>query len=39
MIAKLSAYPDSTGTDLALVFLVVVCVLAALFVLDWMRNG
>ncbi len=38
MVAKLSAYPVATGPDLAIVFLVVVCVLLGLFVLDWMRN-
>lgn len=38
MIAFASVYPDATGPDLALVFLAVVCVVAAVFVVDWMRN-
>lgn len=38
MVAYTSAYPVTKGVDLAVVLLVVVCVLAALYVLDWMRN-
>ena len=38
MIAKLSAYPIDRGVDLAIVLLVVVCLLAALYVLEWVRN-
>lgn len=38
MIAKAHIYPEASGTDLTIVFLVVVCVLAALFVMDWIRS-
>jgi hypothetical protein len=38
MLAKASIYPDAPVADMAIVFLVVACVLAALFVMDWVRN-
>lgn len=38
MLAKASIYPDAPVADPAILFLVVILVLAALFVVDWVRN-
>jgi hypothetical protein len=38
MFAFSSAYPVDKGIDFALVLLVAVCVVAALSVLEWLRN-
>ncbi len=38
MFAFASAYPVDRGIDFALVFLVAVCVVAALFAVEWIRN-
>lgn len=38
MFAFSSAYPVDKGIDLAMVFLVIVCVAAALYVVDWVRD-
>jgi hypothetical protein len=38
MLAKLSAYPVDPGIDVAIVFLVVVGMLAVVYVVDWLRH-
>lgn len=38
MYAFSSAYPPDQGIDLALVFFAVVCILAVLYAVDWVRN-